>query len=208
MERRLLFCAFLVAAAGCPSPRQRVEITTTPPGATVLRIEGPAPGVPPEIAAVVTPSAAPAGEPVGTTPLVYAARGERPFRLRIALPDHAPREVAIPGKEIEARIAIALEPTGVLADEDAVLEALLERGPLGPDDLGPGAAAALGPARARAALERLLAAGLIDQVRAKPPVYDLGEKGIARLRERLGAAAVIERLAASRRELYRAGRRP
>src|SRR5207253_1080429 len=171
---------------------------------TVYRIDGPAPGLPPTIAGAVTPAAGVEAGPrraVGRTPLTYAAEGSAPFRLLVELEGHAPYEVALPGANVEARVAVALTPTGALAEEDAALEALLAAGPAAREDLlreKPGLAATL---------DRLLAKGLLDRIRAKPETYDLDARGIARMRERLGDAEVIARLAASRRAVFRGAKK-
>lgn len=196
--------ALLIALAGCGSgePRQVVDIRSEPAGAMVYRVEGPAPGLPPTIAGAVTPAAdaeIDARRPVGRTPLAYVAEGRAPYRLLVELEGHAPYEVAIPGAQVEAHVAVALVPTGALAEEDAALGAILAAGPTTREDLE--------RAGRWAAVERLLAKGLVDKLRGKPEAYDLGERGVARLRQRMGEAAVIEKLAASRRTVFREGKR-
>jgi hypothetical protein len=202
--RPWLVLALLAALAGCASapPTQRVEIRTDPPGASVFRIEGPAPGLPAVLAGAVTPSAEDVERaPVGRTPLVYEGHGEKPYRLRIELADHAPYEIAVPGRELEAHVDVALVATGALAQEDAALEAILGRGPLTAEEIAR-------EAGGEAALAGLRAKELVERVRVKPDTFDLSERGVGRLRQRLGDSVVAARLIESRRALFRAGRRP
>ena len=214
MPGALAVCAgaWMLVLGGCASaPRQSMDIATTPPGATVYRIDGASIQVPGGLAGPVTPTAATSAEhrrEIGRTPLHVDSTGEAAFRLRVELQSHEPYEVAIPGKEVVARISVGLVPTGDLRDEDALLDLLLDRGPLPEDDFARLTRAAMTATRTAAALSRLEKKGALDIVKKSPPTYDLGEPGVARLRERLGEAAVIVRLLESRRGAWRAGSRP
>jgi hypothetical protein len=154
----------------------------------------------------VTPTAlrAGAGKEIGRTPVHYATGGERPFRLHIEHPDYDPYELYVPGAEVAGHVSLGLTPKGALRDEDAVLALLLDRGPMTQDEIAAAAVAAMPATRTAATVARLMGAGALDEPGRNPSVYDLGEKGIARLRETLGEAAVIARLTRSRRELWRA----
>jgi hypothetical protein len=200
-SRSFLLALVLAHVLGCSAPRQHVEVVTIPPGATAYRLDAPA-GVSPAAAPVaLTPSAdflRVAREAIGKTPLDYTAKGERPWRLLVELADHEPRMYEIPGVDLEARIAIALEPVGDLAAEDAVLAAILAEGPLARSELEKRLGAE------KRTIERLFEKRLLERIEARPERYDLSIAGLLRLEERWGRDEVRARLIESRRALFRA----
>lgn len=190
----------LVLVASCSPPPQRIEISTRPPGATVYLLDGAPPGMDPaHLPAALTPTAdvdLAKLRSIGRTPAIFCAEAEEPFRLLVHLDGHERYEVAFPPREVTARIDVVLEPRGSLREEEAILEALLARGPLARKAIEkePGGAAAL---------ERLIEKRLVDQVAWKPDAFDLGTAGLERLRERLGDGEVLARLLETRREAWR-----
>jgi hypothetical protein len=204
--------AWLLVLAGCGStPKVSLDIESTPPGAHVSVIAGAheSAKTPPRelLIGPVTPTAH-AGKPqeIGTTPLHHDLATDEQvscYYLRVEHPDYEPYEFTVPASATEAHVSVGLVPKGALRDEDAVLALLLDRGPMTEEEMV-AAAAAIPATRTAAALEWLRGKGMLDVPREKPPTFDLGEKGTARLRETLGEAAVIARLTRSRREMWRA----
>ncbi len=194
-------------AAGCAAPEQRLIVESRPPGASVWRVDLPADGAAPvaEARAVTLTAGAPLPEGIalGVTPLVARTRARSPYRLYIALEEHAPRAFDIPAVDLDARISVALEPTGALARDDALLGALLDDGPLARADIERRLG---GEAAAKEAIARLFARGLVERVATRPDRYDLSVRGLARLEELWGREDVRARALASRRAIWRESR--